>query len=874
MNKILNNSKNFTNVNKAAFLKRYNNGENFNTIKTNAIRKAQELAKQRKNKNEENRLAREKAEENRIAKEEANRKAKEQANMKNKQKRLLNKILNNSKNFTNVNKAAFLKRYNNGENFNTIKTNAIRKAQELAKQRKNKNEENRLAREKAEENRIAKEEANRKAKEEANRKAKEEANLKNKQQRLLSKILNNSKNMTNANKVSFLKRFNNGENFNTVKTNAIRKAQELAKQRKNKNEENRLAREKAEENRIAKEEANRKAKEEANRKAKEEANRKAKEEANRKAKEEANLKNKQQRLLSKILNNSKNMTNANKVSFLKRFNNGENFNTVKTNAIRKAQELAKKREKQEQENSKNAWIKAQKEKKEREDKIKEQQKKLLSKILKNSKNLTNANKVAFLKRFNNGENFNTIKTNAIRKAQELAKQRKNKEEEDRKAREKAEENNRKAKEEANKKAKEAKLKEQQKRLLSKILNNSKNLTNADKVSFLKRYNKGENFNTIKTNAIRKAQELAKKRKNKEEADRKAKEKEEADRKAKEEANKKAKEAKLKEQQKRLLSKILNNSKNLSNADKVSFLKRYNRGENFTTIKSNAIRKAQELAKQRKNKEEADRKAREKEEANRKAKEAMIEKKKAEALAKKKIEEEKKKKEEEAARKKAAQNQQLRASLTKKVKETQMDQKVKNKLLNQLKNYSIQIKNIAPSIQQTINSEKLNGNYNEEANRKKRQEVKKQLAAYIASTYPNMSKADRGKYIKRANLTQWKEWGFTGSSGMEANKALERIKGNMRKNMQEQARHEKEQEKAIATFTATTEFKTADTSNFFSKEKTRVISKINRNLQGQAHKNASRFKSLVKNSKNHKNLRMVESLLSSKVRQLKQRGYIK
>ena len=691
-----------------------------------------------------------------------------------------------------------------------------------------------------------------------NNKKEEEAKIKAQQKRLLNKILNNSKNFTNVNKAAFLKRYNNGENFNTIKTNAIRKAQELAKQRKNKNEENRLAREKAEENRIAKEEANRK----------------AKEEANRKAKEEANLKNKQQRLLSKILNNSKNLTNANKVSFLKRFNNGENFNTVKTNAIRKAQELAKKREKQEQENSKKAWIKAQKEKKEREDKIKEQQKKLLSKILKNSKNLTNANKVAFLKRFNNGENFNTIKTNAIRKAQELAKQRKNKEEEDRKAREKAEENNRKAKEEANKKAKEAKLKEQQKRLLSKILNNSKNLTNADKVSFLKRYNKGENFNTIKTNAIRKAQELAKKRKNKEEADRKAKEKEEADRKAKEEANKKAKEAKLKEQQKRLLSKILNNSKNLSNADKVSFLKRYNRGENFTTIKSNAIRKAQELAKQRKNKEEADRKAREKEEANRKAKEAMIEKKKAEALAKKKIEEEKKKKEEEAARKKAAQNQQLRASLTKKVKETQMDQKVKNKLLNQLKNYSIQIKNIAPSIQQTINSEKLNGNYNEEANRKKRQEVKKQLAAYIASTYPNMSKADRGKYIKRANLTQWKEWGFTGSSGMEANKALERIKGNMRKNMQEQARHEKEQEKAIATFTATTEFKTADTSNFFSKEKTRVISKINRNLQGQAHKNASRFKSLVKNSKNHKNLRMVESLLSSKVRQLKQRGYIK
>ena len=231
-----------------------------------------------------------------------------------------------------------------------------------------------------------------------------------------------------------------------------------------------------------------------------------------------------------------------------------------------------------------------------------------------------------------------------------------------------------------------------------------------------------------------------------------------------------------------MSKILNNSKNLTNADKVSFLKRYNRGENFTTIKSNAIKKAQELAKQRKNKEEADRKAKEKEEANRKAKEEMIEKKKAEALAKKKIEEEKKKKEEEAAKKKAAQNQQLRASLTKKVKETQMDQKVKNKLLNQLKNYSVQIRNVAPSIEKTIESEKLNGDYDEEANRKKRQEVKKQLAAYIAKTYPNMSKADRGKYIQRANLTHWKKGFLTGSQGMGANQAFERIKGNIRENM--------------------------------------------------------------------------------------------
>ena len=156
--------------------------------------------------------------------------------------------------------------------------------------------------------------------------------------------------------------------------------------------------------------------------------------------------------------------------------------------------------------------------------------------------------------------------------------------------------------------------------------------------------------------------------------------------------------------------------------------------------------------------------------------------KAKALVKKKKEDEEKKKKEAENKKKAAQNQQLRASLTKKVKSTQMDQKVKNKLLNQLKNYSVQIRNVAPGIEKTIESEKLNGNYDEAANKKKRQEVKKQLAEYITKTYPNMSKADRGKYIQRANLTEWRKGFLYGSRGMEANKAFERIKGNIRENM--------------------------------------------------------------------------------------------
>jgi len=134
------------------------------------------------------------------------------------------------------------------------------------------------------------------------------------------------------------------------------------------------------------------------------------------------------------------------------------------------------------------------------------------------------------------------------------------------------------------------------------------------------------------------------------------------------------------------------------------------------------------------------------------------------------------------KKKAAQNQQIRASLTKKVKSVQMDQKVKNKLLNQLKNYSVPIKNIAPSIEQTIKSEKLNGNFNEAENIKKRQQVKKQLANYISKKVPNMPKADRKKYIDQANLKQWKIGVFSGSQGMGANQAFNRIKGNINKNV--------------------------------------------------------------------------------------------
>ncbi len=688
LQKILNNSQNFTNDDKREFMQRLEAGNNFNTLKESAIQKARNLSKNRKNR-------------------ELEEKMKAEAEYKNEQRReqrkLMNKIMNNSGLFNNTEKNGFMKRLNNGDNFNTLKTNVINRARQLKEERVRKEKEMLENQEKK--------------------------RIRNEQQRLLSKILNNSKNMTNENKLPFLQRFNKGENFNIVKGDAIRKAQNLKR--------NRLQREKNELNRKAKEEENRLAKEEANRLAKEKANQNAKNEANRLAKEKANQ-----------------------------------------NAKNEANRLAKEKANQNAKNEANRLAKEEANKIQRE-KEREEKRRRLTKILGNSKNLTNEDKAAFLKRFENGENVNTVKVNAISKAKELAKLRKNKEETNRLEREKEEaeriarerEEKRLAKEEAkrlaNEKA-EKKLKEKRQKAMSKLLNSSKNLTNMNKMGYLKRFENGENYNALKQNVVGKIRNLADQRKKKEE---------EANRLAKEEANKKEREKKQ-----QLLSKILNNSKNLTNTNKVALLKRFTNGGDFNKIKSNAISKAKELASQRKKKEEEERKAREKEEANRKAKEEMIAKKKEEALAKKKKEDEEKKKKEAENKKKAAQNTQMRASLTKKVKETQMDQKVKNKLLNQLKNYSVQIRNVAPGIEQTIKSEKLNGNYDEAANKKKRQEVKKQLATYISTTYPNMSKADRKKYINSANLTQWRKGILTGSSGMGANQAFERIKGNMERNM--------------------------------------------------------------------------------------------
>ena len=242
----------------------------------------------------------------------------------------------------------------------------------------------------------------------------------------------------------------------------------------------------------------------------------------------------------------------------------------------------------------------------------------------------------------------------------------------------------------------------------------------------------------------------------------------------------------------------------------------------------------------------------------------------------------------ANKKAAAQNRQLRASLIKKVKSVQMDQKVKNKLLNQLKNYSVPIKNVAPSIEQTIKSEKLNGNYNEAENRKKRQEVKKKLANYISKKDPNMSRADRKKYIDQANLKQWRIGIFTGSQGMSANQAFERIRKNINKNISAKIKKKQDEKEVTNRERKRVQAKlinTMTTNNTLKKKKENLVSEIEKKMkptvnakqQGaatQVLKNTKRnFTQKVNKSKTQTNLNQIKKNFNSKVLKLQKQKWV-
>ena len=501
------------------------------------------------------------------------------------------------------------------------KNEANRKAQEeanrKAKEEEEKKEANRKAKEEAnrkakeEANRKAKEEANKKAKEEANRKAKEEANRKKKnaQRQSLSKLLNSSKNLTNQNKIPFLNRLEKGEDLNKIRSDVITKIRSLAKTRQEK------------------EEANRKAKEEANRMAKEEANRKAKEEEKKKVDDH------RKKLFAKIW---KDVKSGRTVKLPGETNGSMGQNRMKwkekalaAKTIPALDEVEKMLDKFVSDVAKAISAK--------EKSAKNAIKKNVATRLQGFNKLERSNRQKFMNRINKGNAKNVV----IENARKLHTNRVAKEKANLKAKEEA---NRKAKEEADRKKKNA-----QQQSLTKLLNSSKNLTIQDKMSFLKRFEKGEDLNKIRPDVITKIQSLAKTRKEKEEANKKAKE--EANLKAKEEANRKAKEdanRKKRSVQQQSLSKLLNSSTNMTNRNKIPFLKRLEKGENLNKIRPNVITRIQSLAKTRqeaKAKDDENKKAKEearlkvkkeannkaKEEANRKAKIVAVQKRVATTL---------------------------------------------------------------------------------------------------------------------------------------------------------------------------------------------------------------------------------------------------
>ena len=744
LQKILSELANLTNTNKSEILSKFNSNGNLNNAKTLAVQKNRNIKKAKlgdlklnletflKNKNVNNKgtyINRLDAGEDisNLKREILDVINKKNADRKNYELKLkeLSVLLNTSKNLNNSMKSKFLRNFENTRNFNKVKKNIEDEFKKINNARKQG------------ENAFRKEE----------------------QRRTLQKILNNSENFTNDDKQVFMQRFERGDNFNTLKENATQTSLNLAKKRKNR-------------------------------------------ELEEKMKAEAELKNEERRqqrkLMNEIMNNSGLLNNSEKNVFRQRFNSGDSFNRIRVNINKRVKKL------------KDEGIRKEKE---RLKKLKEneenQRKKETVQRLRNSYNANNIVAKKIINRFEKGGMFapkteqNTI--NRITRAKQKVSNKQEKEEKrrllkeakaeekrlakieaNRKAKEKAnrkaaEEANRKAAEEANRKARE----EANRKAALNVMNGGGNTVRLWKEMKRKKQNikeKQNKFNKAAKEAEEAKAKLEEQKKKSEESKKRA---EELKRKAKELNNIKEKQNKLNK-----AAKEAEEAKARLAEQKKKSEESKKRAEEAQEI---ANRKAKEIA-NRKAKEEANRKAKEeanrkaKEEANRKAKEEAnrkekeIANKKAKALAKKKKEDEEKKKKEAENKKKAAQNQQMRASLTKKVKSTQMDQKVKNKLLNQLKNYSVQIRNVAPGIEQTIKSEKLNGNYNDSENRKKRQEVKKQLAAYIAKTYPDMSKADRKKYIDRANLTQWKRGIFSGSQGMGANQAFERIKGNIRENM--------------------------------------------------------------------------------------------
>ena len=285
--------------------------------------------------------------------------------------------------------------------------------------------------------------------------------------------------------------------------------------------------------------------------------------------------------LQKILSELANLTNTNKSEILSKFNSNGNLNNAKTLAVQKNRNIKKAKLgdlklnletflKNKNVNNKGTYInrldagedisnlkreildvinKKNADRKNYELKLKE-----LSVLLNTSKNLNNSMKSKFLRNFENTRNFNKVKKNIEDEFKKI--------------------NN------ARKQGENAFRKEEQRKTLQKILNNSENFTNDDKRAFMQRFERGDNFNTLKENATQTSLNLAKKRKNRE-----------LEEKMKAEAELKNEERR---QQRKLMNEIMNNSGLLNNSEKNVFRQRFNSGDSFNRIRVNINKRVKKL----------------------------------------------------------------------------------------------------------------------------------------------------------------------------------------------------------------------------------------------------------------------------------------
>jgi hypothetical protein len=433
---------------------------------------------------------------------------------------------------------------------------------------------------------------------------------------------------------------------------------------------------------------------------------------------------KQRSSLEKLLKSSKNLANRNK--YFRRLEGGENFNSVRRNAIKEIRSLADARRRK----AVKTEVDSQK------------QRSSLEKLLKSSKNLTNRNK--YFRRLEGGENFNSVRRNAIKEIRSLADARR-------------------------RKAVKTEVDSQKQRSsLEKLLKSSKNLTDRNK--YFRRLEGGENFNSVRRNAIKEIRSLADARRRKEnnakakaEAEAKARRRKENNAKAKAEAESRKKKEynnkmKIKRQMELKKQKNANNTKNRENKRRLELKKQ---------MEAKAI--------------EASKKAQA-------AKDEIIAKRKAQELEKRKAQELEKRKRDTFKR-------QIQSSyLTSNEKSSYIKQvnavanfkplvkKIKSAMLKASEDAKKRVGK-ASLLEQMYGENKDNMRKRAELNAKKRKEARVKIKQYMKKTYPSMSDRDRKMYANRIKNTEWKMLGgyIRGTQGMSANEAYDRVKLNINRN---------------------------------------------------------------------------------------------